>query len=102
MKFSQKTFLTIVLFLSIIFHLSAQESKSKPENSEIDTLQESRWDLGLTTNYVFSENFKVQPDLFYANVGDASILNVPFFLKIPIGDSNFSIVGGPQTNFFID
>tara|TARA_R110002020_G_scaffold42212_8_gene123968 strand:- start:779 stop:1279 length:501 start_codon:yes stop_codon:yes gene_type:complete len=103
-----KAILFIALFLGITSILPAQNfsyeqgSNRGSNNLNFQNNIETPSYLSTLPNIPISKAFSIQPEFFYANLGDASLLNLPVFFKVPLGESKFSIVGGPQANFFID
>ena len=103
-----KFLLVVVLFLGLIPLLAAQNlsyenisSNKFSKNFRFQNIETPSY-LSTLPNIPITSELSIQPEFFYANVGDASLLNLPVFFKVPLGESRFSIIGGPQANFFID
>lgn len=95
-----KLYIAFCIFVYSISSTSAQEVLPRTL-SEFDADQ-SKFKSNFYPGFSFNKDLSLVSEPFFTNVGDASLLNIPLLAKVQLGDSRFSLVAGPEANFFID
>ena len=65
------------------------------------TASEAGFYGGLVVEFGISDQFKIQPELLYANAGDVSFLQVPIYGKYYVSEK-FFISGGPTITYTLE